>query len=125
VDGFISMNVYSQQYNQGAYPPYPGYPTGTAPSPYPSTGMGQAQTASVTGFLQLNPATVQDIAFKFSGGMGGYTQPGYFPQPGYPQQQQLCVSGIAMNLGHYYNYIYGGAVYLYLNGTNHGYVVPF
>jgi hypothetical protein len=39
--------------------------------------------------------------------------------------QQVCVSGISMNVGHYYNTIYGGNVYLYLNNTQHGYVLYF
>ena len=39
--------------------------------------------------------------------------------------QQVCVSGIAIDAGHYYTTIYEGHVYLYLNGTQHGYVLYF
>lgn len=54
--------------------------------------------------------------------------PGQMPQgynPAMPNGQQICVSGIAVNVGHYYNTIYGGNVYLYLNGTNNGYILYF
>lgn len=38
---------------------------------------------------------------------------------------QICVSAISINMGHADNYLMGGRVFLYLNNTNHGYVLPF
>ena len=38
---------------------------------------------------------------------------------------QLCVSGIAINAGHYHETIYGGNVFLYLNNSQHGYILFF
>jgi hypothetical protein len=146
VDGTISMNIIPV--GQTTTTPYPGYPSGTFPSPYtmPTTGL-QSQMANASGFLQISPATQQDImnqvamnpsaygvSYPYGTGYPNtgypytnypYTQPGMIPQPGYPQQTQVCVSAIAMNVGHYYNTIYGGNVYIYLNGTQHGYVLYF
>lgn len=48
-----------------------------------------------------------------------------YNQQAMPNGQQICVSGIAVNVGHYYNTVYGGNVYLYLNGTNNGYILYF
>jgi hypothetical protein len=133
VDGTITMNIYNTQ--QGQYPqqqPYQGFPTGTYNGSYPS---GPTQLANAQGTIYISQRTQADIQWRFGGGQysGGYTQP-YFPSPyqqyptqqQYPQQnyQQVCVSGIAMNLGHYNNYLYGGRVYLYLNNTTPGYILP-
>jgi hypothetical protein len=126
----LSMNIIPM--NQTTTIPYPGYPTGTYPSPYPmpTTGL-QSQMANASGILQITPGAQQDIMNKVAmnpsafGMSYPYTQPGMIPQPGYPQQTQVCVSAIAMNMGHYNNAIYGGNVYIYLNGTQHGYVLSF
>jgi len=143
VDGTISLNA--QQLGQAGNP-QTGYPqTG-----YPQTGYPQQQssTANIQGFVQISPQTQSDIIFQVQSGripignMGGGTTVPQLPQPGMPgynpyqpqqpynpyqpqQQTQVCVSGIAINVGHYYNTIYGGNVYLYLNGTQRGYVLYF
>lgn len=130
MDGTITMNVYN---SQTQYPgQYPGQ-NPQYPNQYPTQQpQGPSQVANVSGTLYLSQATQADIMYRF-GGQGQYPQPyptypgqypGQYPNQ-YPQQQQVCVSGIAMNLGHYNTYLYGGAVYLYINGTNRGYVVPF
>ena len=36
---------------------------------------------------------------------------------------QICVSGISMNMGYMNNRLYNGLVYLFLNGTQHGIIV--
>jgi hypothetical protein len=100
---------------------------------YPS--QWQTKTVNVQGTLQLSYLVIQDIMARFAGNGGVPTvQNGYpnyygqqggnfwFPQPG---QQQVCASGIAMNVGHYHTTVYGGQVYLYLNGTDHGYILYF
>ena len=66
---------------------------------------------------------------------GGVPQTG-FPSLGMPfnapgmtqtqlQQQAPCVSGIAISLSHYGTTLYGGRVYLYLNGSQHGDYLQF
>lgn len=135
------------------YPTNPTAPAGYYPptgyNPYFGQAPGQA---NVTGVIQISPAVQNQIYATMSqrlginAGMpypgtgypsnyGGYYfpgQPGTYPgqTPGYPQQpympstaQQICVSGISMDLGHYYNIVYNGSVYLYLNGTQMGYVL--
>jgi hypothetical protein len=138
VDGTISMNIMPSQQVAGS--PYPTYPTGTYPIPGQySTGYGagyNSKLANAQGFVQISAQTQQDIMYRVQMGQiqipgytGGYGYPsggyGYpYPQPG-TQQTQICVSQIAINVGHYYSTIYGGNVYLYLNGTQHGYVLYF
>jgi hypothetical protein len=136
VDGTLQISV--NQTNLGAYSgsPYTGYPY----------SQQYSQTAGLrdgTGVLQINPQTLQDIQYQFSGGgyygsaWGGQpatqygasypTQyyPNQFPQFTGQYQSQICVSGIAIEMGHYNQTLYGGNVYLYLNGSDHGYVIPF
>lgn len=109
VDGMIALNIMPDNSGQS------GFNGG-------QYGQGFQSTAAVTGMLQISPATQQDIMYKVQSGQipignGGFN--GGF-NPG-----QICVSGIAFDLGHYYYTIYGGHVYLYLNGTQHGYVLYF
>lgn len=85
----------------------------SAPSPYGgSTGYGPQQ-ANLTGFIQLSQAAQTELMYQ-SGGMG-YSNPGYFPQNPMQPTMQPCVSGIAINVGHYNTRLYGGSVYFYLN----------
>lgn len=87
------------------------------------------KTASVQGSLQLSQYMISMIMAK-------YAQQQYNNQPvyngQYPQQQpynqsmtNVCVSAIAINLGHYNTSLYGGNVFLYLNNQNSGVVVTF
>ena len=46
--------------------------------------------------------------------------PGQYGQYG----QVPCVSGVAFNLGNYNGTLYGGFVWLYINGTQHGVYYP-
>jgi hypothetical protein len=58
---------------------------------------------------------------------GGIPQVG-FPNVGmsFPQTQQApCVSGIGISMTHFGTTLYGGRVYLYLNGSQHGDYLQF
>ncbi|HCM40558.1 MAG: hypothetical protein A2070_00430 [Bdellovibrionales bacterium GWC1_52_8] len=122
-DGTISMNVLPQgvvapqyPYNTGYYPPVNSY--------QPQGG------ASVTGFIALSQLVQNDIMMKFSNGMTNtgyaypYTQPGVV-NPYTPQIPNVCVSGVAMDVGHTYqtHMLYGGRFYLYMNNTQNGYIL--
>lgn len=131
VDGTISMNVTNTQ-TAGVAPGTPGMMPGMTMM---GTGTGSGMV-SVTGFVQISPQTQQDIMYQAQigripvGGVGyAGMVPGAMPQPGVmpgmAAPTQLCVSGIAMNLGHYYNTIHSGHVYLYMNNTQHGYKLYF
>ncbi len=145
VDGTISMNInpsgaYSQPYpfngyNQGANPYYynGAYPQGNTSS----------QMANAQGTITINPDRQRDILWKFGNGNGinntyfgfntGYQpQNGYYMyQPGYNQSMpavnpgSVCVSQVAFDLGHYHSLIYGGRVFLFLNNSDHGYILYF
>ena len=136
-DGTISMNVvpqggintgYNTGYNPGYNTGYPYYPQ----NPYPNPYMQPAGGASVTGFIALSPLVQGDISMRFGNGMVGtgyaypYTQPGVV-NPYAPPIANVCVSGIAIDIGHTYQgyTLYGGQVYLYMNNTQHGYVLYF
>lgn len=129
---------------------YPGtiptgyqYPTTSGITGYPGyAGFGQSPgTASVQGVLTINPADQQAIMLQFGSGsygtIPGYpgtypgSNPGTYPStyPGaYPGTgaygQVPCVSGVAFNLGNYNGILFGGYVWLYLNGTQHGVYYP-
>ena len=130
-------------YGQGGYG-QPGYGQGGY---NPPNGPSQV---SVTGVLMISGQTQQDLVYKLGGAQGGgfggggyggggygnspgygggynpYGQPGAAPQPyGFQQQQGPCVSGIALDLGHYNNLLYGGNVYVFVNGSSHGYALYF
>ncbi|MEK7690058.1 MAG: hypothetical protein AAB425_03460 [Bdellovibrionota bacterium] len=120
-DGTLSMNI--TQSTTAATSPfsgYSGYPTGY---PYssnsyttPTSGLS-AVKAAATGYLSINSLVQQDILYKAQmGQISGVTA---------TTVDQICVSGIAINMGHYYYYLYGGIVYLYLNNTTHGYKMYF
>lgn len=131
-DGAIQMNLtpgayanmpYAGYPNQSMFGPQNGYPYSGSYAPYGYGGVSQGNNlVSGTGVLQLSSLVIQDILYKVQ---TGQIQIG-LANNGYPiQPQQICVSAIAMNVGHYYNLVYGGQVYLYLNGTAHGYVMQF
>jgi hypothetical protein len=95
-------------------------------------------SVSGTGYIQVSPAAAMDIqAAVYSGvinlnGNGFYgnqwnpwSVPGMM-QPMYAQNT-LCVSEVSVDLtkSDTYGRLYGGAVYLYLNGTPHGYALEF
>ena len=144
VDLNISMNIIPNQvqYN-GQYPT--GYPNsiypGTVPTGYQNpqySGIPGYNTygqtpglANATGVITINPATQQEIMAQFGGMTTGttgypYTQNPYGTGTTYPYGtgQVPCVSGIAFNLGNYNGVLYGGFVWLYLNGTQHGVYYP-
>lgn len=85
-----------------------------------------------SGLLTINAIVQQDIASKVQTGqipISGVTptQPGAFPQPTAPGATGICVSGIAvsLNVPLYQQRLYLGEVFLYLNNTQHGYVLYF
>lgn len=108
--------------------------------------------ANITGVVQLSQLALTDLTNMVASGQipiqptgvapgygygNGYMpqpvygQPGY-GQPGYGQpinQGQICVSQIAVKLGHYHTTITGSfpgaGVYLYLNNSQHGYRLTF
>jgi hypothetical protein len=98
VDGSINLNV---------------IPLSGAPG---TTG---SQLVSTNGVLSISALTQSDIMYHFTGSSTGFPNGG-FPNPGtgtgFPQNgQNICVSGIAIDLGHYGYTLYGGNVYLYIS----------
>lgn len=153
VDGTIVVNVQPgtaapmsvpyPNYNPGYNYQYYGYNQfGSAPY----SGNYGAKTANLQGTVAIDPTRQQDILWKFgNGGLNNnyfqfpsntpyqYTPfPGYY-YPGQPQNYtapnpgSICVSQVAFDLGHWdsQGVIYGGRVYLYLNNTEHGYILWF
>ncbi|MGK5085914.1 hypothetical protein WDW37_21710 [Bdellovibrionota bacterium FG-1] len=126
VDGTVSINIMpSQQANVPTPPvgimPYNGYGT--------QSNLQPPSLANANGFVAISAQTQADIMWQFGGGGTQYPNynTGYLPQPTLPvnQAQQVCISGIALSLGHYYNTIYGGHVFLYLNNSQSGYKLYF
>jgi hypothetical protein len=81
----------------------------------------------------LSSAIQQQIAY-YSQGTGSYTgyMPGYssfygsgYSNPYGTSMNQVCVSGIALQ-GYLYGSVpaYAGNAFLYLNNTQHGWVLP-
>ncbi len=89
----------------------------------PNTLMAPTR-ANIQGTVVINPQTQQDIIYRMGGMSGGMVSTQPYPQQ-YPQQQAVpCVSGIAIDTGFAGGYsLYGTKVYLYLNGTSHGYIL--
>lgn len=125
----ISMNITPTNTTQTAQAPYPGYPNQSWMSPYSApSGMEGATTANATGVIKLSPIIQSDIASIFGGGVGTFPgltsgSPGSILPTTAPTNTNLCVSGIALNLGRYYNTIYGAEIYLYMNNTQSGYIL--
>ncbi len=122
----------------GAYNgmPYSGYPsqsmwnqsgsyawgnTGQYPYGYNNYNQGN-QMVSGQGIITVSSTAMQAILYKV---MSGEIQINVNPQVVMQQPQAVCVSAVAINVGHYNNLIYGGNVYLYLNGTSRGYILQF
>jgi len=136
VDGSISMNITPMNTAQ------PTYGTSYSTGYYGGTA---TQTANATGIVTISPQVQQQIMMAYGGTSGSYyptygtsyptsypstypsTYPGTMPMTQMPTMggQQVCVSGIAFNLGHYGTTLYGGNVFLYLNGTQRGYALYF
>ena len=138
-----SMGAYQSGIYNSQYPsyqvPYSGYPQYAPNNPYGSYGSVNPNQAVVQGSIQISPSMINTIMSQMSPyGYGGYPSPyntgmqqglfaypGVSPQPlgaggGYP-----CVSQVAMNIGHSGFQLYGGQVFLYMNGTANGYVLQF
>ena len=139
----ISMNLATPIASTAV--PYTGYPnqsmygqTGnyqwnqsTGNYPYGYNGYNQGSNrVSATGVINLSQTVIQAIQAQVYSGripLTG-TQTG-FPSSNYPYgtpatagTANICVSAVALNIGHFNNILYSGQIYLYLNGTSHGYV---
>lgn len=78
---------------------------------------------SFSGKILLSQAIIQDIQYKVEAGQ--ITIPNYISVSSYTPISnipEICVSSIALKVNRYNNRLYGGQIYLYLNGSNHGYV---
>ena len=100
-------------------------------------------TVNGTGYLQIAPATRADIAYQVTTGaiqipgLAGTTNTGlnagynaYNPYANTTtliNESQICVSGIAISINIYQDWqsLYLGDVFLYLNNTQHGYILQF
>ncbi|RYZ60722.1 MAG: hypothetical protein EOP09_20845 [Proteobacteria bacterium] len=138
--GSIALDLNNLGAYGGAYSglPYSGYPaqsmwgqtqtgnlawgsTGAYPYGYNNTATGN-QTATGQGIITLSSTAMQAILYKIQ---TGELQIGVNPQIAMQQPQSICISGVALNVGHYTTTIYGGNVFLYLNGTSRGYIMQF
>jgi hypothetical protein len=99
--------------------------------------------ATATGFLQIGTMLQQQAALLvqlgqipitgLTSGAIGYTSTWTTPSATMPGQtvsinpSQLCVSNLAftLNIHPYYNTLYIGDVYVYLNNTQHGFTIEF
>jgi hypothetical protein len=139
-DGYITMTLSTGMYGMGygqMQIPYQGYPYQNA-APYPNAGgfnqipwngssgyvpgSWNPNTMSAMGSLQLSQLVIQDIMLQSQMGMFGYGGMG-----GMGYGMGPCVSGISFQLSKWdqTGMIYNGNVYLYLNGTQNGYVLYF
>lgn len=136
VNGFAGM-PYQGYPNQSMFGlPNSGYSAqfmwgNTGAMPYGYNGFNQGnQLVNAQGMIQLSQLMVQKLMYMAQMGQlpitGGIQQqqPGIFPgNMPYMNPSQICISAIALNVGHYYSTIYGGYVYIYFNGTNLGFPI--
>jgi len=129
VDGTISMAI-TPQFTTTVDPLTGGFG-------FPQSNQGVP--ASVTGYITISSLTQSDILYQF-GGLNGnqtgynnpynsynpyYPNPGTLPQPALPNVQSVCVSEIAIDAPLSGTTIVGGNIYLYINNTQHGYILYF
>lgn len=138
------MQAYGQITVGGAYGTQYQYGQYMGNSPYGSISMSIGQTnynnngqygynqngyASGTGSVTLSMLAQQELIGLVQSGaipLNIQNNQQYNPYGGYSiNPAQICVSAIAIDVGHYYNQVYGGYVWLYLNGTQHGYRMQF
>lgn len=101
-DGYLSINI--QSTNQSM-----PHPLG-----YGLTGV----SVTAQGYFAINQMVQQDILYK--------AQSGQIPElTGITDVSQICVSGMAMSMGHLEYLLHSGYLYLYLNNTTHGYIMYF
>jgi hypothetical protein len=77
---------------------------------------------NIQGTIELSYLAIQKIMARFSGAFTLNNEHFWLSQSG---QKEVCASGIALDIGHEQAMVYGGKVYLYLNGTNQGYILYF
>jgi len=117
LDGNISINITPTSSIQGQ----------TAP------GMAPMSNANASGTLTLSQSKLQIIYGLFGLNYGNQSTPYLgavpFNTPGMTQiqlqEQTPCASSIAISLNHYGTLLYGGRVYLYLNGKQRGDYLEF
>ena len=119
-EGTLSLNINSNDGNRDGY----GRDVHSSPS-------------HLNGSLQLSPQTIQTIQSTQLTLNQGYIQPGSMPQYGALNNSALCVTGISLMLTYShgdgdqqqsagpYPESLSGEVYLYLNGSQHGYQLQF
>lgn len=85
-------------------------------------GYSRQAAVNIQGTIEFSYLVIQDIMARFSGAFTLNNEHFWLSQSG---QKEVCASGIALDIGHERAMVYGGKVYLDLNGTNHGYVLYF
>jgi hypothetical protein len=114
-DGTLSLNVISQAAYSGV--PYSGY---TGYSGY-GTNYGVSPTqVEIQGYLQLNSYAIQAIGSAYS-----YNPYGSVYGSAYGTGTVPCVSNISMNMGTEGYTLYGGNVYLWINGSSSPVTIQF
>jgi len=129
-----NTGYYNSQY--GVYSPYSGYPSNAYYNPYSAGGSINPNSVVAQGTIQVGAAMIQQIIsdaqsymYSYPGSYSSGLNQGFFSYPGV-QQNALgsgtpCVSQVAVNIGHSGYQLYGGQVFLYMNGTANGYVLKF
>lgn len=115
-DGELSMNIVPV--NTGYTQPTGGYYGGYQPT------QQTYNRANATGVLKLSQLVINDIGYRY-GNMNynnGYPTTGYpntgYPNTGYPNTgSNVCVSGVAIDVGVTRGTFFGGVMYLYLNNS--------
>jgi hypothetical protein len=131
----------SMFFNQGQFQQQWGF--GNQQFPYGYNGFNQGSgRVNATGVIQISSMIIQAIQAKVMSGQiqipgfnnfsnqngfpNGYYNNGSNITTGLPygnqQMPQICVSGVALNIGRFDTRLYSGQIYLYLNGSTHGYV---
>jgi hypothetical protein len=118
--GTLNMNVTPLSTAQTL--PYPAYPQLSFPFQYPSSyppapSGFQSKTANAVGTLTLSPFAQQEIISILKNGSGVAEV--------LRNASSYCISGLAINAGHYQNIIYDLEIYLFLNRTSNGVAIYF
>lgn len=126
-DAYVSMTV--NNYNTGYSTTVPsgyGYtiPTPTIGTGYPYGAVGSSAYESLTGSLQFTSLRWETLIYEFQSeyGYGGVGTTGTIPTVGATTIPNVCISGVALSVGHYNNLLYGGNILLFLNNNPSSYI---